>query len=242
MLGGGLQVFNALPAPAVITSVDFHCESNNRAHRTSEITGRQLIVRRGQAFLLTLEMTKPFTTRDPLSLTVETGSSPSATGCHDHTVQTSSLNPPVSPPGSAPSEQRGTRCEFGNPSPMYARDAKAIWKYIVDRSADLQSGVVTLSVTPPADAPVGKYSLSASIPGERRSVGTLVVLFNPWCSGKARRAAPVETTWIRAFAGSHTLYWLQMTGCIFMTRGRGKNMSWRNRGSSIKGRRPIPAP
>lgn len=61
----------------MINSVDFHCESNNAAHRTSEITTKQLMVRRGQSFLLTLEMMKPFTTRDPLSLTVETGSSPS---------------------------------------------------------------------------------------------------------------------------------------------------------------------
>lgn len=73
---------------------------------------------------------------------------------------------------------------------MYARDAKAIWKYSVDRSANLQRGVVTLSITPPADAPVGKYSLSASIPGERRTLGTLVVLFNPWCSGEAWPGSP----------------------------------------------------
>lgn len=70
----GVNVFRA---PAVINDVDFHCESNNAAHRTSDITTKQLIVRRGQSFLLTLEMTRPFTSGDPLSLAVETGNLPS---------------------------------------------------------------------------------------------------------------------------------------------------------------------
>uniref|UniRef100_A0A3B5AL81 Protein-glutamine gamma-glutamyltransferase 2 n=1 Tax=Stegastes partitus TaxID=144197 RepID=A0A3B5AL81_9TELE len=135
--------------------VDFHCQANNAAHRTIEISTKQLIVRRGQSFLLTLEMMRPFSSSDVLVLTVETGS--------------------------APSERFGTRSEFGNPSPMYASDVKAIWKYNIDRSAVLQRGIVTLSVTPPADAPVGKYSLSACAGKGNTNLGTLVVLFNPWC-------------------------------------------------------------
>ncbi|XP_041820966.1 protein-glutamine gamma-glutamyltransferase 2-like isoform X2 [Chelmon rostratus] len=140
----------------MIKNVDFHCEANNTAHRTIEITAKQLIVRRGQSFLLTLEMMQPFQANEPLVLTVETGS--------------------------APSEKHGTRSEFGNPSPMYTSDTKAIWKYSTDRSANLRQGAVTLSVTPPADAPVGKYSLSARTMSESATLGTLVVLFNPWCS------------------------------------------------------------
>lgn len=66
---------------------------------------------------------------------------------------------------------------------MYTSDTKAIWKYSIDRSANLQWGSVALSVTPPADAPVGKYSLSARTMSESATLGTLVVLFNPWCSG-----------------------------------------------------------
>uniref|UniRef100_A0A3P8Q0W7 Protein-glutamine gamma-glutamyltransferase 2 n=1 Tax=Astatotilapia calliptera TaxID=8154 RepID=A0A3P8Q0W7_ASTCA len=140
-----------------INKVNFHCVTNNTAHRTIEITRKQLIVRRGQPFLLTLEMVQPFSVRDTLLLTVETGS--------------------------APSERHGTRSQFGNPSAKYTSDAKAIWKYEIDRSAVLERGIVALSVTPPTDAPVGKYSLSAMTHGETRNLGTLVVLFNPWCSG-----------------------------------------------------------
>uniref|UniRef100_A0A4W6BPR5 protein-glutamine gamma-glutamyltransferase n=1 Tax=Lates calcarifer TaxID=8187 RepID=A0A4W6BPR5_LATCA len=121
-------------------SVDFHCRSNNTAHYTIEISTKELIVRRGQSFLLTLNMTQPFNATDTLVLTVETGRSP---GTHD---------------------------------------VKAIWKYSFDCSANLARGMVTLSVTPPADAPVGKYSLSANTGRGKTPLGTLVVLFNPWCS------------------------------------------------------------
>nr|XP_046236054.1 protein-glutamine gamma-glutamyltransferase E-like isoform X2 [Scatophagus argus] len=139
-----------------IQNVDFHCQANNGAHRTIEISTKQLIVRRGLSFLLTLDMTRPFNDFDPLVLIAETGP--------------------------APSEKRGTRSEFGNPSPMYAADVKAIWKYSINGRANLEKGTVNLSVTPPADAPVGKYSLSARTSTKTTSLGTLVVLFNPWCS------------------------------------------------------------
>ncbi|XP_069374975.1 protein-glutamine gamma-glutamyltransferase 2-like [Paralichthys olivaceus] len=139
-----------------IKTIDFHFQSNNTAHHSAEISTKQLIVRRGQSFLLTLTMMQPFNASDPLVLTVETGSHPS--------------------------EERGTRSRFGNPSPMYSRDVKAIWKYSIDGSANLPRGIVTLSVTPPADAPVGKYSLSAQTEMKSVALGTLVVLFNPWCS------------------------------------------------------------
>ncbi|XP_039465573.1 protein-glutamine gamma-glutamyltransferase 2-like [Oreochromis aureus] len=139
-----------------INKVDFHYVANNAAHRTIEITTKQLIVRRGQPFLLTLEMLQSFSVGDTLLLTVETGP--------------------------APLERHGTRSQFGNPSPKYPSDAKAVWKYEIDRRAVLERGIVALSVTPPIDAPVGKYSLSAMTHGERKNLGTLVVLFNPWCS------------------------------------------------------------
>lgn len=64
-----------------IKSVDFHCRSNNTAHYTIEISTKELIVRRGQSFLLTLNMTQPFNATDTLVLTVETGRSPGTQWC-----------------------------------------------------------------------------------------------------------------------------------------------------------------
>uniref|UniRef100_A0A3Q1EZK0 Transglutaminase-like domain-containing protein n=1 Tax=Acanthochromis polyacanthus TaxID=80966 RepID=A0A3Q1EZK0_9TELE len=46
----------------------------------------------------------------------------------------------------------------------------------------LPSKTVTLSITPPADAPVGEYELFGKLQDEEKSLGKLVVLFNPWCS------------------------------------------------------------
>uniref|UniRef100_A0A667XWP4 Protein-glutamine gamma-glutamyltransferase 2 n=1 Tax=Myripristis murdjan TaxID=586833 RepID=A0A667XWP4_9TELE len=61
----------------IIKKVDLHCQANNSAHHTSDITTDQLIVRRGQSFLLTLEMSRPFTEGEELHLTAETGKPPS---------------------------------------------------------------------------------------------------------------------------------------------------------------------
>lgn len=65
--------------PSVIKSLNFHCGDNNAAHRTARISGEQLLARRGQSFLLTLEMTRPFRSSDLLLLTVETGTWPHLT-------------------------------------------------------------------------------------------------------------------------------------------------------------------
>ncbi|KAJ8358752.1 hypothetical protein SKAU_G00152770 [Synaphobranchus kaupii] len=61
---------------ADISKVDFHCEKNNEAHRTSEISTERLIVRRGQPFLLTLHSSSALKP-EALELTVQTGPQPS---------------------------------------------------------------------------------------------------------------------------------------------------------------------
>ncbi|MED6247774.1 hypothetical protein ATANTOWER_016526 [Ataeniobius toweri] len=138
-----------------IRRVDLHCKTNNAAHNTDEITTRQLIVRRGQPFSITLEMAFAFQTSDILQLTVETGR--------------------------FPSQSQGTKCTFTNRAPTCVAGSKAIWSCKVDDRSVLQRGIVILSVTPPADAPVGRYSLSAALKSGTAVKESLVVLFNPWC-------------------------------------------------------------
>lgn len=106
--------------------------------------------------------------------------------------------------GSYPSEKCGTRSQMSNPSLMsiqYTSDVKAIWRYSINKSPNMARGIVTLSVTPPVDAPLGKYSLSAETKTGKTTLGTLVVLFNPWCSGGCRYWNPDEkkrkNTWLR---------------------------------------------
>ncbi|KAK0143975.1 Protein-glutamine gamma-glutamyltransferase 5 [Merluccius polli] len=158
-----IRVFKALEVlpiryatGTVVKKAEFNCKENNSAHHTSDITKDELIVRRGQSFLLTLEMNQPFRQGEALFVTVETGSHPSG--------------------------ERGTWSRFGNPSPLYAARPKAQWRYDVHPSSVFSRGQVILAVTPPADAPVGKYSLSVTTEGKETSLGNLMVLFNPWCS------------------------------------------------------------
>uniref|UniRef100_A0A667XEL8 Protein-glutamine gamma-glutamyltransferase 2 n=1 Tax=Myripristis murdjan TaxID=586833 RepID=A0A667XEL8_9TELE len=134
----------------LIKKVDLHCQANNSAHHTSDITTDQLIVRRGQSFLLTLEMSRPFTEGEELHLTAETGKPPSH----------------LDMPSLCSDCGRGQRPDL----------------YDGLHSSALQRGIVVLTVTPAADAPVGRYLLSASTERKKTSLGSLVVLYNPWCS------------------------------------------------------------
>uniref|UniRef100_A0A3B5LGM8 Protein-glutamine gamma-glutamyltransferase 2 n=1 Tax=Xiphophorus couchianus TaxID=32473 RepID=A0A3B5LGM8_9TELE len=140
---------------AGVKRVDLHCHANNVAHNTHEISTSQLIVRRGQPFSITLELDFAFSTSDSVKLTVETGR--------------------------FPSPSRGTKCTFGTRVLMCGVGTKAPWTCSIDAKSALKSGCVTLSVTPPADAPVGKYSLSIELGRPSAVKESLVVLFNPWC-------------------------------------------------------------
>uniref|UniRef100_A0A3Q2UIC1 Protein-glutamine gamma-glutamyltransferase 2 n=1 Tax=Fundulus heteroclitus TaxID=8078 RepID=A0A3Q2UIC1_FUNHE len=128
---------------------------NNADHNTDEITTRQLIVRRGQPFLITVEMSFAFQPSDVLKFTVETGR--------------------------FPSESKGTRSTFSNRGHISTAGSKAVWSCRLDDRSDLQRGIVTLSVTPAVDAPVGRYALSVETESGRAAKESLVVLFNPWC-------------------------------------------------------------
>lgn len=87
--------------------------------------------------------------------------------------------------GPQPSEKQGTRAYLRIPALDPASTAKAVWKMEVDQSSSVSTGVVQLMVTPPADAPVGAYSLTAEHRGESAPLGRLVLLFNPWCPGRS---------------------------------------------------------
>lgn len=59
----------------------------------------------------------------------------------------------------------------------------------LDGSSSASRGVVPLAVTPPADAPVGEYSLTAAFREESCLLGRLTLLFNPWCPGRSSCAS-----------------------------------------------------
>ncbi|KAJ8400818.1 hypothetical protein AAFF_G00391720 [Aldrovandia affinis] len=136
-----------------LTKVELHCELNNAAHNTNEISTKRLIVRRGQPFLLTCHASHMFNlTPDALEFTVQTGPEPS--------------------------EALGTKSVFGI---SHNHPTKKSWDAKVEETSQTS---VTLAITSPADASIGEYTLSVktnSYMKEGLSVGSFIVLFNPWC-------------------------------------------------------------
>ncbi|XP_041095383.1 protein-glutamine gamma-glutamyltransferase 2-like [Polyodon spathula] len=136
-----------------VSSTDFHHEANNKAHHTSEITGKRLILRRGQPFTITLNLLRGSQPEvDEVQLVAETGPSPS--------------------------EASGTRAVFRVSGPPVKRS----WSAAVQNSS---SSSVTLSVTSPANASIGKYSLkiqAAKGTPQTSALGEFILLFNPWCA------------------------------------------------------------
>ncbi|KAK1901567.1 Protein-glutamine gamma-glutamyltransferase 5 [Dissostichus eleginoides] len=143
---------------SVFKGVDLHPGNNNLLHHTSEISVDQLIVRRGQPFKLTLNVAQPF---DPklhqLHITAKTGQ--------------------------IPTEKQGTLSLFGVPDVVTrSRSAIAVWKADLHKDSSLQT--LVLNLTPPAVTPVGEWILSVKLGGEEMLLGKLVVLYNPWCTGR----------------------------------------------------------
>lgn len=87
--------------------------------------------------------------------------------------------------GNYPSEEIGTMSLFGIPDhESRSSFAKAVWKAEVQESSSTQMGSLNLTITPPADAPIGEYSITVRYKDENTLLGELVVLYNPWCSGR----------------------------------------------------------
>uniref|UniRef100_A0A8C5BAS2 Transglutaminase N-terminal domain-containing protein n=1 Tax=Gadus morhua TaxID=8049 RepID=A0A8C5BAS2_GADMO len=57
----------------LIAGVDLRSQENNRAHRTEEIDRKRLIVRRGQAFSLTVHLSDPLQSGHELALVLKQG-------------------------------------------------------------------------------------------------------------------------------------------------------------------------
>ncbi|XP_053171596.1 protein-glutamine gamma-glutamyltransferase 5-like [Scomber japonicus] len=152
--GSGLLRREFESRSVVFIGVDLHCKTNNTEHRTNEISVERLIVRRGQPFILTLKLSQSFNhDLHPLTITAETG---------EH-----------------PSEERGTKSSFAVPDNVRrSSSAKAVWKMEIHNSF---MGSLTLSITPPADAPIGEYRLTVKHKDDEALLATPAVLFNPWC-------------------------------------------------------------
>ncbi|KAJ1123277.1 hypothetical protein NDU88_001750 [Pleurodeles waltl] len=135
---------------------DFNTRTNNEDHRTCEISTRTLIVRRGQRFSITLHFRKKIKK-------------------YLKNLKKLSL---VLQTGPKSAGLNGTEYEFSITS---LGDQKS-WSAAV-QFRDMQSW--TISVTTPASALIGRYTLllkvTTALHSSLQKLGEFVLLFNPWC-------------------------------------------------------------
>ncbi|XP_041639553.1 protein-glutamine gamma-glutamyltransferase 5-like [Cheilinus undulatus] len=142
----------------VFKDINHHCPSNNFDHRTKEISKDQLIVRRGQAFKITVTLTEPFLNSSASPLFIK-----AITGMYA-------------------SQERGTMCYLSVPDGVErSPEAKAVWSLEVYPTSSLMKEELILRLTPPANAPVGEYVIMAEYKKEEKLLAMPMVLFNPWC-------------------------------------------------------------
>ncbi|XP_065610719.1 protein-glutamine gamma-glutamyltransferase E-like [Cyrtonyx montezumae] len=139
-------------AAATQPSTDWHLKENARDHHTSKFSSKELIVRRGQAFVVTFNgVEQPEQT---LTFIAETGPKPS--------------------------KQAKTQATFG----ISSTASKDSWSAVLQSTS---SHSVSVSISSPANAVIGRYKLSvqstSSGSSSPEALGTFVLLFNPWSSG-----------------------------------------------------------
>uniref|UniRef100_A0A8C0ECP1 protein-glutamine gamma-glutamyltransferase n=1 Tax=Bubo bubo TaxID=30461 RepID=A0A8C0ECP1_BUBBB len=135
-----------------LPSTNWHVKENARDHHTSKFSSKELIVRRGQAFIVTFNGTEQ--PEQNLTFIAETGPKPS--------------------------KLAKTQATFGISSTV----SKESWSAVLQSTS---SNSVSISISSPPNAVIGRYKLSVqttpSGSSSPASLGTFVLLFNPWSSG-----------------------------------------------------------
>uniref|UniRef100_A0A8C9ZUB1 Protein-glutamine gamma-glutamyltransferase 2 n=1 Tax=Sander lucioperca TaxID=283035 RepID=A0A8C9ZUB1_SANLU len=70
--------------------------------------------------------------------------------------------------GKRPTEKQGTLSFFGVPD-------------VLDKGSSTVTGNLILTITPPADTPIGEYTMTVKHRDQEMVLAKPVVLFNPWC-------------------------------------------------------------
>ncbi|KYO28280.1 protein 4.2 [Alligator mississippiensis] len=139
-----------------IAKCDLQAPANNGVHRTAAISTERLVVRRGQPFAITLRF---------------------AAEVQNYLQQLKRVSLVVQT-GPRPSKADGTHVQF----PVSSLGDRSGWSAAVQERDSLSW---SLSVTSPASAAVGRYTLLLRIRGTQRAtehpLGTFTLLFNPWC-------------------------------------------------------------
>ncbi|KAE8575518.1 hypothetical protein XENTR_v10003858 [Xenopus tropicalis] len=135
---------------------DLQVSKNNKNHHTIDLSKENhLFLRRGQEFTITLRFHSP-------------------TRLHYKQLEGITLTTKTGP---NPSKKNGTKNSF----PISSLSDNKFWSAKV---VDAQQGLWTLSITTPASAIIGNYTLSLKSKKPTslsQDLGRFMLLFNPWC-------------------------------------------------------------
>lgn len=174
---------------------DFQSSWNNVRHRTEEISSNRLLVRRGQAFNITLFFrNRAFQPGlDNIIFVTETGEDP---GWLAGSVCVCLLGAIIG--GWEVTAESLSSASFLGPLPDLPKGTRAVFSLASHRGpspwiASLQAigaNSLEVSLCAPPVAAVGRYLLKVHIkslqgPVTAYQLGEFILLFNPWCPGKA---------------------------------------------------------
>nr|XP_033770647.1 erythrocyte membrane protein band 4.2-like isoform X2 [Geotrypetes seraphini] len=135
---------------------ELNAPKNNRAHHTNEISIQQLIVRRGQDFIITLHFRREV----------------------HHYLKSLRKISLIAQTGPDPSKLNGTKNEFT----ISSLGNKKSWSAAITER-DLHTW--SISITTPSSAVIGYYTLllkkSTKFKHSVHKLGDFILIFNPWC-------------------------------------------------------------
>ncbi|XP_061486117.1 uncharacterized protein LOC133386476 [Rhineura floridana] len=197
----------AMPRPGLsgaaalqVARCDLQPSRNNRAHRTAAVSTERLVVRRGQPYAITSHFSaRCKETRDGGCARPRCSPRPGCEPCREQDVEPGAGSGEKEAGGGRarrelhrrqllreggggqqPSQADGSVAQF----PISWPDNPSGWKATVE-APEAVSWMLT--VTSPANAAIGHYTLLLRVPGKgqraQHPLGTFTLLFNPWCQG-----------------------------------------------------------
>ncbi|XP_063816598.1 protein-glutamine gamma-glutamyltransferase E-like [Pseudophryne corroboree] len=157
-----------------VTSTEWYRSFNVTNHRTDAYDSTDIILRRGNAFTITVSFSRPLQPGENFILTAETGMKDSSSII--------ASTPTVNLMGPSPSETSKTKAVF----PLNGSENKNSWNSVLTSN---NSNAVTMTINSPPDAVIGLYYLHISsntnntLTMSPKPIGRFYLLFNPWAQG-----------------------------------------------------------
>ncbi|RVE70317.1 hypothetical protein OJAV_G00063490 [Oryzias javanicus] len=137
---------------SIVDRCDLNIKSNNSSHHTELFGDERLIVRRGQPFSITLQLSSASkdinVTDTSLTFIVETG--------------------PL------PRKESDTKVVF------HLQESTVETEWSASATKDPSGNLLTVSINSSPNAPIGVYSLTLDQSGHKINVGNFILLFNAW--------------------------------------------------------------